>query len=215
MTTLLTVQGHLPPTETVEMAGFSADNPGDVDPKLFHPPHLVSSGVIADTVPGPIPGPNGSPPDSTDSSYSIRQKVLDRFNANPDYIALFLSIYPEAAGGNIAFAMIGAALAEFQIKNSFADAPIDRFARGEHRALTRSQKRGALLFFGEAKCVACHAVTGESNEMFADFENHVAGIPQIAPKGFGLKAGGETRMTSRETSSSRGRIKTRTSGWRN
>jgi cytochrome c peroxidase len=27
--------------------------------------------------------------------------------------------------------------------------------------------------------------------MFTDFENHVAGIPQIAPKGFGLKPGGD------------------------
>jgi len=87
--------------------------------------------------------------------------------------------------------MIGAALAEFQTKNSFANAPIDRFARGERNAMAQRHKRGALLFFGEANCVACHAVAGESNEMFADFENHVAGIPQIAPKGFGLKAGGD------------------------
>ena len=84
MTTLLTVQGHIPSTEMVEMAGFSAEDPGNVDPHLYHPPHIVSSGVLADTVPGPIPGPNGSPPDSTDTSYSIRQQVLDRFNANPE-----------------------------------------------------------------------------------------------------------------------------------
>ena len=190
MTTLLTVQGHLPPTETVEMGGFSAEHPGDVDPNLYHPPHLVSSGAIADTVPGPIPGPNGSPPDSTDTSYSMRQKVLDRFNANPAYIAKFAAIYPEAAGGQVTFAMIGAALAEFQMSTSFANAPLDRFARGDRRAMTPQQKRGALLFFEKAQCVACHTGAGESNEMFTDFDNHVAGIPQIAPKGFGLQPGG-------------------------
>jgi len=86
--------------------------------------------------------------------------------------------------------MIGAALAEFQIATSFANAPIDAFARGERRALTGSQKRGALLFFGKAQCVTCHAVAGEANEMFSDFRNLVAGIPQIAPRGFGLKVGG-------------------------
>jgi cytochrome c peroxidase len=47
--------------------------------------------------------------------------------------------------------------------------------------MTDSQKRGALLFFGRAGCVRCHAVAGGSNEMFSDFENHVAGVPQIAP----------------------------------
>ncbi|OGO66430.1 MAG: hypothetical protein A2030_06625 [Chloroflexi bacterium RBG_19FT_COMBO_50_10] len=190
MTNLLTVQGHIPPTELVEMGGFSAENPGDVDARFYHPPHLVSSGVIADTVPGPIPGPNGSPPDSTDMGYSMRQKVLDRFNANPTYIAKFAAIYPEAAGGNVTFAMIGAALAEFQLSNSFANAPLDQFARGDHQAMSTEQKRGALLFFEKADCIACHAVAGESNEMFSDFDNHVAGIPQIAPKGFSLITGG-------------------------
>jgi cytochrome c peroxidase len=47
--------------------------------------------------------------------------------------------------------------------------------------LTPSQKRGAVLFFGKAGCVQCHAVAGASNEMFSDFKQHVAGIPQIAP----------------------------------
>src|SRR5262249_49459280 len=52
-------------------------------------------------------------------------------------------------------------------------------------------KRGALLFFGKAGCVGCHSVAGESNEMFSDFQNHVVGVPQVAPKGFGLRPGGD------------------------
>ena len=190
-TTVLSVQGQLPPTELIEMGGFSFENPADTDPRLYHPPHIVSSGVMSDTVPSAIPGPNGSPPDSTDTSYAIRAKlVTTRFNTNPTYIAKFAAIYPEAAGGHITFAMIGAALAEFQIGNTFANAPIDKFARGDYYAMTEQQKRGALLFFGKANCVSCHAVAGKSNEMFSDFENHVVGIPQIAPSGFGLRAGG-------------------------
>ncbi len=182
MTTLLSVQGHFPSTELVEMAGFCADNPDDLDPECYHPPHLVSSGVFADTVPGAIPGPNGDPTDSTDMSYSIRQKVLDRFNSTPEYIKLFTAIYPEAAGGNITFAMIGAALAEFQIANSFADAPLDRFARGDSDALKPAEARGAMTFFTKGQCVSCHAVAGRGSEMFSDFENHVSGVPPIAPK---------------------------------
>ena len=165
MTMLLSVQGHLPPTETIEMAGFSFDNPADTDWRVYHPSHLVSSGIFAGTVPGPIAGPNGSPPDSIDTGYAIRARLLDRFNTNPIYIAKFAAIYPEVAGtpSNITFAMIGAALAEFQLGNTFADAPLDRFARGNHHAMTEGQKRGAMLFFGKANCVACHAVAGKSN----------------------------------------------------
>ena len=47
--------------------------------------------------------------------------------------------------------------------------------------MTDAEKRGALVFFGEGKCITCHATKGKSNEMFSDFENHVAGIPQLAP----------------------------------
>ena len=63
----------------------------------------------------------------------------------------------------------------------FADAPIDQFARGQKNALTEEQKRGALLFFGVARCVECHQVSGAANEMFSDFLPHVIGVPQIAP----------------------------------
>src|SRR5437016_722619 len=78
-------------------------------------------------------------------------------------------------------AFFAKAIAEFEFTLSFANAPIDRFARGEDGAMTEDQKKGALLFFGEARCVACHAVSGQSNEMFSDFNEHVIGVPQIAP----------------------------------
>lgn len=189
--TLLGVQANFPPTETIEVAGHAVVDPENLDPRLYYPPHLTSSGLISDTVPEAIAGPNGSPPDSIDRSYSIRSKVLDRINAIPEYVAKFSAIYPEAAGGDISFAQIGAAIAEFEFTLTFADAPLDQFARGDREALTSRQKRGAVLFFGKANCVACHSVAGESNELFSDFQPHVAAIPQVAPAGFGLKPGGD------------------------
>jgi cytochrome c peroxidase len=77
--------------------------------------------------------------------------------------------------------MLSRAIAEFEFTLVFADAPIDKFARGQKNAMTEDEKRGALLFFGTSNCVSCHAVAGQSNEMFSDFEMHVAGIPQISP----------------------------------
>ncbi|MEY2937135.1 MAG: hypothetical protein RL033_7884, partial [Pseudomonadota bacterium] len=172
-TTLLGVQGNFPATELVEVAGFAVDDPANLDPRLYVPPHRVSSGLVSDTVPEAIPGPNGSPTDSIDRSYSIRAKVLDRFNASPAYVAKFSALFPSAENGNITFAQIGAALAEFEYSNTFLDAPLDRYARGDRGALSPRQKRGALLFFGRARCNDCHATAGEANEVFSDFQNHV------------------------------------------
>ena len=53
--------------------------------------------------------------------------------------------------------------------------------RGQKNALSVEEKRGALLFFGAAGCVECHKVSGQSNEMFSDFEQHVVGVPQLSP----------------------------------
>jgi len=92
------------------------------------------------------------------------------------------------SGAPIDFTMFGRAIAEFEFSLVRANAPIDRFARGDVTAMSEAEKRGALLFFGKARCVACHAVAGESNEMFSDFRMHVIGVPQIAPR-FGLGLG--------------------------
>jgi cytochrome c peroxidase len=112
----------------------------------------------------------------------IRAEVLRRINAIAEYRKLFARSFPEVGrGAPITFDMFGRAIAEFEFSLTFANAPIDRFARGERSALTDQETRGALLFFGEAGCIACHSVSGESNEMFSDFREHVLAVPQLVP----------------------------------
>jgi cytochrome c peroxidase len=113
---------------------------------------------------------------------AIRAEVMNRLNTIPGYRKRFGRIYPAVKNGApITYDMFAAAIAEFEFTLTFANAPIDRFARGERNALTENEKKGALLFFGQARCVECHAVGGASNEMFSDFADHVSGVPQIAP----------------------------------
>jgi cytochrome c peroxidase len=115
-------------------------------------------------------------------NFDIRAEVLRRLNEIDEYRRLFGRSFPEVKDGDpINFDMFGKAIAEFEFTLTFANAPIDRFARGHKNALTDNQKKGALLFFGKAGCVVCHAVSGQSNEMFSDFKQHVLGIPQIVP----------------------------------
>ena len=172
---LLTAQGFIPQTELVEMAGLTG-TAGTISPR-FDP--------FDDGHGSAVPAPDGS----GFRNDPIREVVLARFNASTAYRTRFAAIFPEVSGGgDIRFSMIAKALAEFQISLTFANAPIDQFARGHRNAMTDSEKRGAVLFFGSAGCVSCHAVGGASNEMFSDFENHVLGVPQIAPV-FGVGTG--------------------------
>jgi cytochrome c peroxidase len=114
---------------------------------------------------------------------AIRAEVVRRLNAAPEYPKLFERVFPEVReGAPITYEMVAHAIAEFEFSLTFANAPIDRYARGELTALTEQGKRGALLFFGEAGCVSCHAVAAGSNEMFSDFREHVLAVPQIAPR---------------------------------
>jgi cytochrome c peroxidase len=175
VTHLLIAQAHIPPTELVEVAGFTG-TAGTIGPRFD---------IFDDGKGGVVPPPDGS----GFRNEPIRQAVLARLNGNPTYRILFGHLFPSvAAGGQLDFTMFGRAIAEFEFTLVFADAPLDRFARGDTTAMTTPQKDGALLFFGKAGCASCHAVSGQSNEMFSDFKMHVAAIPQIAPF-FGLNQG--------------------------
>ena len=111
-----------------------------------------------------------------------KRQVLKRLNGNGTYRQLFGALFPEVAGGApIDFTMFGRAIAEFEFTQVYANAPLDKFARGNAHAMSSTEKRGALIFFGKGKCASCHSVAGRSNEMFSDFQMHNIGVPQIAP----------------------------------
>ena len=114
---------------------------------------------------------------------TVRNTIVQLLNGTAAYQKLFSAQYPAVAkGGTITYDMVGGAIAEFEFTLVRATSPLDLFAQGQTTALTSTQKAGALLFFGTAGCVKCHAVAGQSNEMFSDFQDHVAGIPQLVPK---------------------------------
>ena len=143
-------------------------------------PHLLTAQAFIPTTEKPeMAGFHASLPGTNDG---IRDEVVARLNASAEYRKLFGKNFPAVkAGGPITYEMLARAIAEFEFTLVFADAPIDRFARGQKNAMSDDEKAGALLFFGSANCASCHSVSGQSNEMFSDFQMHVAGIPQINP----------------------------------
>jgi cytochrome c peroxidase len=173
---LLAAQGHLPETELVEMTGFAGTaDADDIDPSLYQ----FDDGVGIN-----VPGPDAS----GFRNEPIRNRVLVELNDSA-YVRLFGRVFPAVRRDEpIEFTMVGAAIAEFEFSLTMADAPLDQFARGDRGAMTAAEKRGAVLFFGKANCIACHRTRGYANEMFSDFLNHRLGVPQIAQR-FGLNTG--------------------------
>ncbi len=175
---LAQAQGEMPPTEVTEVAGFTGTKgtPYSLGP-------LFDQFDDGKGSPLPIPDAQGYRNDP------IREAVLKRLNAIDNYRKLFGKAFPAVEdGAPIDFTMFGRAIAEFEFTLTYANAPIDQFARGDRDAMTPREKRGALLFFGKANCVSCHAVAGKANEMFSDFQEYNIGVPQICPhfgKGLG------------------------------
>lgn len=173
---LLQAQAHIPPTELIEVGGFKD--------ACLQPDLAVQCAA------GFNDGPGLPVPDVDETGFRnepIRQAGLAALNSSAEYRKLFGRSFKDVKdGAPINFFHFGTAIAEFEFALVFANAPLDRFARGQKNAMTDSEKRGALLFFGEAGCVSCHQVSGRSNEMFSDFKEHVAGVPQVFPPfGFG------------------------------
>lgn len=170
--TLLAAQGQIPPTELVEMAGFTGASQNPLLSPIFH---QFDDG-LGERLPTDHDGDGFL-------NEEIRSAVLKKLNRIPEYHQRLADLFNggRIQGFKIDFSHVGRALAEFQLSLTLASSPLDRFARGEHSAMTRDEKQGALIFFGAARCVECHAVGGASNEMFSDFANHVLGVPQVAP----------------------------------
>jgi cytochrome c peroxidase len=168
VTFLAIAQAHMPSTELKEQAGYTGTR-GTLGQRWKQ---------FDDGLGDPVPPPDGS----GYRNDPIRAAVEARINASSNYRDRFAAIFPDvAAGGPITFTMIAQAIGEWEATMVRANAPLDRFARGAVDAMTEGQKRGALLFFGKAHCVACHATAGIANQMFSDFKAHNIGVPQIAP----------------------------------
>jgi cytochrome c peroxidase len=183
VTHLLQAQGHMPPTELIEVAGFTGICPGGVPDPWLGPRFCQFDLPSTTALPMPIPDASGF------RNEPIRQSALAALNASAAYRQKFGQVFKDVRkGAPIDFFHFGKAIAEFQFNLVFADAPLDRFARGHKNAMNETEKRGALLFFGKANCSSCHRVDGKSNEMFSDFKEHVVGVPQVFPS-FGVNTG--------------------------
>ena len=108
--------------------------------------------------------------------------------------ATYSRLWKEAFGGDpVTIERVGLAIAAYE-RTVFANrSPWQRWLRGESRAMTASQKRGAAVFFGPALCSDCH-----SGPALASMSFYALGMPDMPGTPPHLGRGGFTGETDME-----------------
>jgi len=135
---------------------------------------------------------------------------------NSRYRRLYAAAYPDGneghipAGSSVSRQALGAAkaIAAYERTVLANEAPFQYWLRGDRRAMTKRQLRGALLFFGKANCVACHTGPALSSGVgasasdiffsigFNDFDTTRSRIHGSVPEAASLGRGGFTDMAT-------------------
>src|ERR1700756_5116727 len=113
----------------------------------------------------------------------------------------YLSLFQKAYGRAPNYDDLGRAIASFERTLIFLDAPFDRFAAGDDKALPVAAQRGWVLFNGKARCMSCHMLNS-SNPLGTDNLFHNIGVSArtqnfeaLAAKALAaLKANGDTQQ---------------------
>jgi len=81
-------------------------------------------------------------------------KVSDSIlSTNATYQTLWNRVFP---GEPISDEKAGLAIAAFERTVLASESPFQKWLKGDYRAMTLAQKRGAMVFFGPSKCSDCH-----------------------------------------------------------
>uniref|UniRef100_A0A7C4QIU4 C-type cytochrome n=1 Tax=Schlesneria paludicola TaxID=360056 RepID=A0A7C4QIU4_9PLAN len=88
--------------------------------------------------------------------------VVERLNGIPGYKEQFQKVF----GTDVTAEGIARAIAAFERTILSGNAPYDRFKAGDQSALSAEAQRGMKLFFGKARCSACHSGPNFSDNAF-------------------------------------------------
>jgi len=153
--TVLEAQAMFPVTSRDEMRGRFGDQFSDQDAE-----RLNEIAAVGDT--------------QLELTWAL---LMRRLLAVPEYVELFRAAYPDVPAEQLGFEHAARAIAAYEVAAfTFTDSPWDRYLAGERAALSEQAKRGALLFYGEAGCAACH-----SGNLLTDQQFHNIGVPQLGP----------------------------------
>jgi cytochrome c peroxidase len=105
---------------------------------------------------------------------NTHQAMIQTVSAISAYEAEFKAVFGE---GPITVDQVAEAIAAFERTVVTTDSRFDRYARGDHKALTPLEKEGLEIFNGKGHCTGCHW-----GPYFSDGRFHNIGVPQKDPK---------------------------------
>ncbi|MDB6082587.1 MAG: Cytochrome-c peroxidase [Gammaproteobacteria bacterium] len=100
-----------------------------------------------------------------------KASAMTAVNGDAAYKQLFQKAYGHAPN----YDDVGRAIASFERTLIFLDAPFDRYAAGDAKAISPAAQRGLELFNGKARCVSCHMISS-SNPLGTDNLFHNIGV---------------------------------------
>ena len=152
LTSALAAQAMIPVTNRVEMRGNTGDRDvfGNVN-ELAQP---------------------------ADTQYAqIWKATMQRVLAISAYTQKFAAAYPAVPATQLGFQHAANAIAAFEVEAfTKTNSAFDRYLARDDNALSIDAKRGALLFFGKARCSQCHNGPRLGGESFAS-----VAAPQLGP----------------------------------
>jgi cytochrome c peroxidase len=105
---------------------------------------------------------------------NTHQAMIQTVSAIEPYQEEFKAVFGE---GPITVDQVAEAIAAFERTVVTTDSRFDRYARGDHNALTPLEKKGLEIFNGKAHCTGCHW-----GPYFSDGRFHNLGVPPKDPK---------------------------------
>lgn len=110
-------------------------------------------------------------------NHAIWRALMARLLALTEYQALFAAAYPDTPLSELGFQHAANAIGAFEAE-AFActNNAWHAYLNGDLTAISNQAKKGALLFYGEAGCAACHA-----GPLFTDQAYHNIASPQLGP----------------------------------
>jgi cytochrome c peroxidase len=105
---------------------------------------------------------------------NTHQAMIQTIDAISGYIEEFREVFGE---GPITVDQVADAIAAFERTVVTTDSKFDRYARGDHRALTPLERKGLEVFNGKGHCTSCHW-----GPYFSDGRFHNLGVPAKDPK---------------------------------
>ncbi|HAA22474.1 MAG TPA: cytochrome-c peroxidase, partial [Cytophagales bacterium] len=108
-----------------------------------------------------------------------RMGVNEELFQATEYQALFDAAFPDLGEDErISLETMGLAIAAYERTILANQAPFQQWLKGDHTALTESQKYGAMLFFDKAGCYSCH-----NGPSLANMEFHALGMGDLEAGG--------------------------------